>query len=124
MPDKTLKIIIAAIISLLIIHQVGTLITGIFGMAWGFAASMFVAVVSFLSVRLAKAGGRGSMWFLLPTLLFTIIPITVMLWRLFTHDASWLGRLTSIGPFFIGFGFPILLLLMVYYELRKRTREG
>jgi len=124
MSDNTLRYIIALAIAMLLIFQIGTLISGIFGMVWGAVAAIVVAAVSFFSARLAKAGGKGSLWFLFPTLVFTIIPITLMIWRGITEDAGWFDRLIMLTPFVVGFGAPILLLLLVYYELRKRSING
>lgn len=124
MSDKTLRLLVAAVISLLVIYQIGTLISGVFGMAWGLVSTVVVAAVSFFSAQLAKAGGKSSFWFLIPTLLFTVVPIVITVWNTFTNDTSWIARLTSITPFFVGFGLPIVLLLLVYYELRKRTING
>jgi hypothetical protein len=124
MSDNMLRYIIALAIALLLVFQIGTLISGIFGMVWGAVAATVVAAVSFFSARLAKAGGKGSLWFLLPTIVFTVIPISLMIWRGITEEASWLDRLIMLTPFFVGFGAPILLLLLVYYELRKRSISG
>ena len=46
-----------------------------------------------------------------------------MVWRGMSEDASWLDRLIMLTPFIVGFGAPIVLLL-VYYELRKRSISG
>lgn len=124
MSDKTLKYLIALSITMLLVFQIGTLIAEIFGMVWGVVSAVVIAAVSFLSARLAKAGGKSSLWFLLPTLIFTLLPITLMIWRGITENASWLDRVTMLAPFVIGFGAPIILLLLVYLELRKRTPEG
>jgi hypothetical protein len=124
MSDKTLRYIIALAIAMLLIFQIGSLIAGIFGMAWGAVSAVVVVVVSFFSARLAKAGGKGSLWFLLPALVFTVIPISVMIWRGTTEDATLLDRLIMSTPFIVGFGAPIVLLLLVYYELRKRSISG
>jgi hypothetical protein len=124
MSDNMLRYIIALAIALLLVFQIGTLISGIFGMVWGAVAAIVVAAVSFFSARLAKAGGKGSLWFLLPTVVFTVIPISLMIWRGITEEASWFDRLIMLTPFFVGFGAPILLLLLVYYELRKRSISG
>jgi len=124
MSDRTLRFLIAAVISMLLIFQTGTLISNVFGVAWGVATSVIVAVVSFFSARLAKAGGKSSFWFLLPTLLFTVGPIVMTVWRALTNETRWTDRLLSLAPFFVGFGLPIILLVLVYYELRKRTLNG
>jgi hypothetical protein len=120
MSDRTLKYIIALAIAMLLVFQIGTLISGFFGMVWGAVSAIVVAAVSFFSARLAKAGGKGSLWFLLPTIVFLLIPITLTIWRSITQDASWPDMLVRLVPFTLGFGAPILLLLVAYYELRKR----
>lgn len=124
MSDRTLRILIAAVIVMLLVFQIGTLISGIFGMVWGIVASVVVAAISFLSVRLAKAGGKSSLWFLLPTLLFTVVPIVMTVWNALTSEATWLDRVIGLTPFLVGFGLPMILLLLVYHELRKRTADG
>ena len=123
MSDKTLRYIIATVIALLLVYQIGTLIAGIFGTAWGAVSSVVVAAVSFFSARLARAGGTSSLWFLLPTLLFTIVPIGLKAWSAMMVETSWFDRLSGLAPFILGFGAPIILLLVVYYELRRRTRN-
>lgn len=121
MSDKTLKYIVASVIAMLLVFQIGTLISGFFGMAWGVVSAVVVIGVSFFSARLARAGGKSSAWFLLPTLLFTVIPIIYMIWTTMTANTTWIDRLINLTPFMISFGAPIILLLVVYYELRKRT---
>ena len=120
MTDKTLKYMIALAIAMLLIYQIGTLISGIFGMVWGVVSAFVVAAVSFFAARLAKASGKGSLWFLLPIIVFTLIPIALMIWRGITQDETWLDMLIRLTPFTVGFGAPIILLLLAYYELRKR----
>ena len=120
MSDRTLRYIIALAIAMLLIFQIGTLISGFFGMVWGLVSAIVVAAVSFFSARLAKAGGKGSLWFLLPAVVFTLIPIVLTIWRGITQDETWLDLLVRLTPFTVGFGAPILLLLLAYYELRRR----
>ena len=124
MADKTLRFLIASAIAMLLIFQTGALISGIFGAAWGTISAVVVAAVSFLSARLAKAGGKSSLWFLVPTMVFTVIPIALMILRGITENTTWLDRLVMLTPFVIGFGAPIVLLLLVYYELRRRGIDG
>ena len=120
--DTSLRRIVALAIALLLIHQVGMLIAGLWGMAWGAVSALVVAGVTLFSVRLAKSGGRSSAWFLLPTLLFTVVPVLIMLWSLLGQEAGWMDRVVALLPFVIGFVAPVLLLLAAYYELRGRAR--
>jgi glucan phosphoethanolaminetransferase (alkaline phosphatase superfamily) len=124
MTDKTLSRIIATVIAMLLIFQIGSLISSLFGIAWGAVSAVVVAGVSFFSARIAKAGGKTSAWFLLPTVLFTIFPLSFTVWKAAAEDKSWLDRAIEFGPFIIGFVVPVILLLVVFYELRKRTRES
>ena len=75
MTDKTLRQLITMVIALLLVAQIAGVISGLFGMAWGAVSALVVALVSFFSMRLARTGGKGSLWFLLPTLLFTVLPL-------------------------------------------------
>lgn len=121
MSDKTLRNIIASVIALLLIFQIGTLISAALGLAWGAVSAVVIVAVSFFSARLARAGGKNAFWFLVPTFLFTVIPIVMAIWKAWTESATWFERAFALTPFFIGFGLPIGLLLAVYFELRKRT---
>lgn len=121
MSDNTLKHIVATVIALLLIFQIGTLIAGLLGLVWGVLAALIVTAISFFSTRLAGAGAKSSLWFLLPTLLFTVIPVVIMVSATFSREAGWVDRFAALAPFVIGFALPVLLLLVVHYELRKRT---
>jgi hypothetical protein len=120
MSDRTLRYLIAAVIALLLIFQIGSLIAAAFGAAWGATSSVAVAAVSLFSARQARAGGRTSLWFLLPTLLFTVVPTVMVVWRVFTLETGAWERVVGLLPFLVGFALPMVLLLLVYYELRRR----
>lgn len=124
MTDKTLRQIIAVVITSLLIFQIGSLISGLLGIAWGIISAIVVAGVSYFSARLAKAGAKNSAWFLFPTLLFTLLPFIAVVWKILTTESSWFDRAITFMPFLIGFAVPVLLLLVVFYELRKRTRSS
>lgn len=122
MSDRMLRYLIATAIALLLIHQIGSLVATAFGLAWGVVSSAAVAAITLLAARQARAGGRTSLWFLLPTLLFTVVPTAVVIWRAFTAETSAWERIAGFAPFLVGFAGPMALLLLVYYELRRRTR--
>jgi hypothetical protein len=125
MTDTSLRRLVALAIALLLVYQMGVIITGLFGMVWGILSALVVAVVTFFATRLAKAGGKSSVWFLLPTLLFTVVPLALKIWGTFTQpDVSWVSRATALVPFVIGFAAPVLLLLVAYNALRVRTRDA
>lgn len=123
MTDKTLRQLITMVIALLLVAQIAGVISGLFGMAWGAVSALVVALVSFFSMRLARTGGKGSLWFLLPTLLFTVLPLAATVWNAVTAEVGWFERLLALAPLLIGFLLPVALLLVVHHELRKRTRE-
>lgn len=123
MSDGMLKHIVASAIVLLLVFQIGTLISGLFGMVWGILSAAAVTAVSFLTARLAKAGVKHSLWYLLPTILFTVFPIAFMVWKVVAYDATWFERAVRLAPFITGFGAPVVLLAIVYFELRRRGRD-
>ncbi len=123
MSDTNLRRLVALVIALLLVYQMGAIITGLFGMVWGLVSALVVAAVTFFATRLAKSGGKSSVWFLVPTLLFTVVPLVITILGAFTQDVSWMDRARSLVPFVMGFAAPVLLLLVVYNTLRVRTRS-
>ncbi|MFD1122626.1 hypothetical protein ACFQ2T_08950 [Methylophilus flavus] len=105
----------------LLLYQVGTWITLIAGAVWGAGAAVVVAVVSFVSARLAKRGATSTVWFLVPTLLFTVIPLLAKFWSAFTSQTGIADMLLDLTPLLVGFVIPVILLSMVYLDLRKKS---
>lgn len=114
------KLILIAIICLLL-YQVGTWISLVAGAVWGAGAAVIVAVVSYVCSRLAKRGATSTIWFLIPTLLFTVIPLLAKGWSLFTSQTGIVDMLVDLVPLLVGFVIPVALLSMVYLDLRKKT---
>lgn len=114
------RLTLTAIICLLL-YQVGTWITVLAGAVWGAGAAIIVAVVSYACARLAKRGATSTTWFLLPTLLFTVIPLLAKGWRLFTSQTGMVDILVELVPLLVGFVIPVALLSAVYLDLRKKT---
>lgn len=124
MSDKTLRHLVASVIVLLLVFQIGSLISSLFGMIWGvLSAIAVVAVILFFSAHLARTGREKSFWFILPILLFTVVAIILIGWHVMAEEVSGFERLARLTPFIVGFGAPVVLLLVVYHELRKRTSD-
>ena len=81
-------------------------------------AAAFVVAVSIFTGRMA---GKGSdVWFVVPTVAFTAVPMAARLWTLSTVEQTWWMRAVDFAPFLIGFAAPVLLLLSVYPALGAR----
>lgn len=122
MSDAWLRRLVVAAIALLVVYQVGSWIYSAFGIAAGILSATLVAVVSFFSARMARLGGGSTAWFLVPTLLFTVVPLAAKLWGLLAVQSGWWEWAEALAPFLVGFALPVMLLLAVYAELRNRTR--
>ena len=121
MNDAWIRRLVAAAIALLVIHQVGTWVYAAFGAAAGILSGLLVAAVSFFSARMAQVGAGNTAWFLVPTLLFTALPIAAKLWSFLAVEQSAWDAVVAFAPFVIGFAAPVLLLLWVYLALRGRA---
>ncbi len=116
---------VAATIALLLIYQVGTWIAAFFGGFWGGLAALLVAAVSLVCVRLAGTGAGNIAWFLVPSVAFAVVPLVVKVWNAVAdRQSTWIDNVIAIAPFLVGFVIPVVLLLVVYSELRRRTRGG
>jgi hypothetical protein len=106
---------------LLVLHAVGAWAYSALGVAAAIASAVMVGAVSVFSARMAGKGNDA--WFVVPTVVFTAVPLAGRLWTLFTVEQSWWTRAVEFTPFLIGFAAPVLLLLMAYLELgdRKQT---
>lgn len=104
---------------LLVLHAVGVWAYDVLGIGAAMAAAALVVVVSIFSGRMA---GKGSeVWFLVPTVAFTAVPMGARFWMAFAVEQSWWARAVELGPFLIGFAAPVLLLLAAYLALGKRA---
>lgn len=122
MNDVWLRRVVVLAIVLLVLHAVGTWAYAALGLAAALAAAALVVAVSIFSGRMAGKGNGA--WFLVPTLVFTAVPLAARVWTLFTVEASWWTRTVEIAPFLVGFAAPVFLLLAAYAELGRRARKS
>jgi hypothetical protein len=117
-----LRKMVAATIVLLLIYQMGTWIAVFFGGYWGGLAAVVVAAVSLVGVRLAGIGARSTAWFLVPSLAFAVVPLVAKVWSaLADKQSTWTDHVIAITPLLVGFLIPVVLLVLVYIGLRRRT---
>lgn len=112
------RIVVLAIV-LLVLHAVGTWAYAIFGAAGAIVSALLVAVVSVFSARMAGSGHGNNAWFVVPTLIFTALPLAARLWTLVHVDQDWWTRSIQLAPFLAGFAAPVLLLMIVYLGLAR-----
>ena len=104
---------------LLVLHAVGTWAYSVLGVTAAIVSAVLVGAVSIFSARMAGNGNNA--WFVMPTIVFTAVPLAAGLWKLFAIEQSWWTRATEFTPFLTGFAAPVLLLLMAYLELGRRN---
>jgi len=83
MEIKTLRTIVLVSIVLIVISEVFSWIHGLLGGIGSLVGALVMAAVFVYCGKMAKAGTRYSVWILVPTILFTIIPATAKVWSFF-----------------------------------------
>ena len=113
-----------AAIVLLVLHAVGTWAYSALGVAAAIVSAVLVAAVSIFSARMALLGPGNDAWFVVPTVVFTALPLAARLFSLMSDEHGWWTRSIEFAPFLIGFATPVLLLLLAYVELGRRARRS
>lgn len=121
MNDTWLRRVVMAAIVLLVLHAVGTWTYSVLGAAAAIVSAVLVAAVAIVSARMAGRGNNA--WFVVPTLVFTALPLGARFWMLLAVEQSGWTRTLEFAPFLIGFAAPVLLLLVAYLELGGRAPE-
>jgi hypothetical protein len=122
MNDAWIRRVVMLAIVLLVLHAVGTWTYSALGVAAAIGSAVLVGAVSIFSARMAGLGQGNHAWFVVPTVVFTALPLAAKLWTLVTVEQSWWTRTVEFAPFLIGFAAPVLLLLMAYLELGRHAR--
>jgi len=119
--DTTLRRMVGAALILLFVYQATTAVIGLANAAAGGATAVFVAAFTFFCAQRANAGVGNRIWFMIPALLFTVLPLGLEAWSLYRSDTGLFTWIVSFAPLFVGFVLPAILLWLTYAELRKRT---
>lgn len=106
---------------LVVLHAVGMWAFSALGLGGAIASVTLVAAASVVCARMAAWGVGRDAWFVVPTLLFTLVPLVARIWNVASaEERGWAGVL-EILPFLAGFAVPVLLLLAVYRALSVHT---
>ena len=111
------KILIIAI-TLLIIHQVGIWLYSAMGAIGGILSAILIGGMIFYLGKVSTGGSLKYRWFIIPSLLFIVVPSVLEIWKFFTEEKTLIERIVEQGPFLTGFLVPVLLLLWVYKNLQ------
>jgi hypothetical protein len=122
MSDPWLKRVVMLAIVLLVLHAVGTWTYSALGVGAAVVSALLVGAVSIFAARMATRGAGNHAWFVVPTLVFTAVPLAARLWTLLAIEQGWWTRAIDFAPFLIGFALPVLLLLSAYLELGSRKQ--
>ena len=124
MSDRALKNLIMIVMVILVLHQFVGWVAGSWGAVPGVLAALVVVVVSAFFAHKARADAGKAAWFLVPVLLFAVIPTGVRLWGFFANERSLWTKLWDSLPFVVGFLIPIGTLLVVYSSLGRWKRQN
>jgi hypothetical protein len=122
MSDSWLRRVVMLAIVLLVLHAVGTWTYSALGVGAAIVSAVLVGAVSILTARMAALGEGNNAWFVVPTLVFTAVPLAARVWTLLAIEQGWWTRAVDFAPFLIGFALPVLLLLTAYLELGSRKQ--
>ena len=121
--DAWLRRAVMAAIVLLVLHAVGTWSYAALGLTAAVVSAVLVGAVSVFSARMAGLGQGNNAWFIVPTLVFTALPLAARSWVLVGGEDGWWPRVVEFAPFLIGFAAPVLLLLAAYLGLGHYVRQ-
>ena len=88
MSDAWLRRTVILATALLVVHHVGVWAYSTFGVAAALVSAALVVAVSAFSAHRA-GNARNDAWFLVPTLLFTLLPLAAKIWAFLVEQKSW-----------------------------------
>jgi len=124
MSDRALKNLIMVVVVILVLHQFVGWAADLGGALVGVLAALLVVAVSFFCGYKARAGDGNTAWFLVPVLLFAVVPTGVKLVEQFANEKALWVRLWGSLPFIVGFLVPVGALLLVYWSLGRGKRHS
>jgi hypothetical protein len=106
---------------MLFVYQIGTAVSELASTAAGGMTAVVAGAIIFLTALRADMKPGNKAWFLVPAILFFVLPLAIKAWHIYSIDTSALSWTLNFMPLFVGFVLPALLLWLTYLELRKRS---
>lgn len=124
MKAKTLKELIVVVIALLIVSEIFSWLYEVVQSIYGLIISVVVfAVYTYFGIK-ARERASTTMLFLMPALLCSMIPIGIRVYNFFTEETSLISSIIQNLPFIISFVLPILLLVIIYFNLDAKGENS
>ena len=112
----TTKRLVFVTIILLVVSESFALLVDLLGELLSYLTAIGIFAVYLYCGRKARQNAKATFYFLLPCLLFTVIPFVYNFWS--SEDAfSWFTFIWNSLPFAFSFLLPVLLLMWVYHKL-------
>lgn len=117
----TIRRLIFITIILLILSELFSQVVNLFSIVGG----VIVIIIYAYCAKMARESAKATLWFIVPTIIFTLIPLAIKLWPK-EEPNSILEYLISSAfdnlPLFASFVIPVTLLATAYYGLKKHEK--
>ncbi|RXJ89007.1 hypothetical protein CRV01_10315 [Arcobacter sp. CECT 8983] len=118
MKVHTSRILIFITIVILILSELFSQVVNLFSIL----GAILVIVIYGYCAKMARKSTKATIWFLVPTIIFTFIPLVIKFWPEEKPNSILEYTLSSLLnniPLLVSFIIPIILLTTVYYGLKK-----
>ena len=123
MEVRTIRKIILAVIALLVVSEIIGWLSLVANNITGLISGLVVFVIYAYCGKKAMASTVTTTWFMVPVVLFTVVPVAIKFWPDgASADSSLIVGLISNTLFIVSFILPVILLL-AYFYLAEHAEE-
>ena len=124
MEVRTIRKIILAAIALLVASEIIAWLYLVTNNIAGLISGLVVFAVYAYCGKKAMASTATTTWFMLPVILFTVVPVAIKFWPDgASADSSLLVNLITNTPFVVSFILPVILLFVAYFMLAEHSED-
>jgi len=117
----TIRRLIFITIILLILSELFSQVTNLFSIVGG----IIVIIIYAYCAKRARESAKATVWFIVPTIIFTLMPLVIKLWPKEESNSILEYLISSVldnFPLLASFVVPITLLATAYYGLKKHEK--